>query len=146
MSNIIEAASCTELISNACKIPDHSLLTVKMMNSYDLSSDEMTSQLDAESKGNSQNCSHRKMYYLDRNSHDFLSSPLWNDAVKSIIDKLTKNCNSYGRIWHLVKRYTKVELETQSRICWMNIEMHKISLISGYVQQNGRIIMKKLIK
>ena len=28
------------------------------------------------------------MYYFDRNSQDFLSSPLWNDAAKSIIDKL----------------------------------------------------------
>ena len=86
MSDIIEAASCTELISNTCKMPDHSLLTVKMV--YDLSWDQMTSQVDAESEGNSQNRAHRKMYYFDRNSRDFLSSPLWNDAVKSIIDKL----------------------------------------------------------
>ena len=33
MSDIIDVALCTELLSNTCKIPDHSLLTVKMVNS-----------------------------------------------------------------------------------------------------------------
>ena len=28
------------------------------------------------------------MYYFDRNNRDFLSSPLWNNAIESIIDRL----------------------------------------------------------
>ena len=46
MSDIIDVALCTELLSNTCKMTDHSLLTMKMVNSYNLKSDEVKSQTD----------------------------------------------------------------------------------------------------
>ena len=89
MSDIIDVALCTELLSNTCKIPDHSLLTVKMMNSYDHESDEINSHMkDVEAECNAPNHAHRKLYYFDRNNQDFLSSPSCNNAIESIMDRL----------------------------------------------------------
>ena len=82
MSDILESNGLYNMISDKCKAPDHSLLTLQFNATY---ADSMHSGGDTDDIKTGQSF---KRYYFNEGQNDFLCSETWRLAVFEIIQKL----------------------------------------------------------
>ena len=88
MSSLLEKYDLYSLLSQNCKAPDHSLLTLQFRYSY---IDVADAQHSIGDKSNEKNSGNRKMYSFENRPNGFLSSEMWKTAVANIIRILETN-------------------------------------------------------
>jgi exonuclease III len=88
-SDLINKMSAVSMLSDVCKAPDHSLLTLTIrFTQYTETLQSDASHVHGENVITQSKRSDRKIYFFDQRPDGFLVSNIWRSAVADIIDRL----------------------------------------------------------
>lgn len=89
-NTLVEKCGACNLIGDSSKVPDHSMLTVNLQCGYNPSNNTSKNN---NSNNNDESGQKYKLYRFQNLNSQSLNSPVWQNALRIIIDRLLSDCH-----------------------------------------------------